>query len=74
MKTGVKKDGTLIAKKMTVVADNGAYCSSAPSIMTATATRIDNLYRFQNIKTVANLVYTNKAGTGAYRWRYIVQR
>lgn len=67
IKTGVKKDGTLSAKEMRIIADNGAYCSSAPAIMAAIATRIDNLYKFHNIKTIANLVYTNKAATGAYR-------
>jgi CO/xanthine dehydrogenase Mo-binding subunit len=67
IKMGVKKDGTFLAKEARIFSDNGAYSGKGPSAMTTTAIRPDSLYRFQNIKTEAFLVYTNKVPTGAYR-------
>jgi 4-hydroxybenzoyl-CoA reductase alpha subunit len=64
---GIKKDGTVVAKKSRIIADNGAYSSYAPSILNTIAMRHDNAYRFKNLDTKAYLVYTNKVPTGAFR-------
>lgn len=64
---GIKKDGTLVAKKTRAIADNGAYSSFAPSILNTIAMRHDNAYRFTNLQTEAYLVYTNQVPTGAFR-------
>lgn len=68
LETAVKKDGTLLAKKVDILADNGAYSGQAPKIVcTNMAIRSDNLYRLQAVRTRARLVYTNKIPTGAFR-------
>ncbi|MEL7568691.1 MAG: molybdopterin cofactor-binding domain-containing protein, partial [Dehalobacterium sp.] len=67
MKTGVKRDGTLMAKEVRVIADNGAYSSQGPPTLSVAAIRSDSLYRFKNVRTEASLVYTNKVPTGAFR-------
>ena len=67
LKTGVKKDGTIMAKDMKIIADNGAYSSQGPPALSVAAIRNDSLYRFKNVRTDANLVYTNKVPTGAFR-------
>jgi len=68
LKTAVKKDGLLLAKKADVIGDNGAYSIHAPKILcTNMAIRSDNLYRFKGVRTRTRLVYTNKIPTGAFR-------
>jgi len=68
IKIGAKRDGTLIAKRVRIIADNGAYNSLAPKIVcTNMATRSDCLYRYKHVETEAYLVYTNTVPTSAYR-------
>jgi len=68
MKMGVKRDGTITAKETSIIGEEGAYATStALAIMNATTMRHDNLYRFQNVKTVSNMLYTNKPPTAAFR-------
>ncbi|MBW2096475.1 MAG: molybdopterin-dependent oxidoreductase, partial [Deltaproteobacteria bacterium] len=64
---GMSRDGRLLAKESKIFADNGAYSSHGPAVMIAAAIRFDSVYRQQNIKTGATLVYTNNTPTGAYR-------
>jgi CO/xanthine dehydrogenase Mo-binding subunit len=68
IRIGAKRDGTLIAKQVRILADNGAYCSLAPKIVcTNMATRSDCLYRYQYTLAESTLVYTNKVPTSAFR-------
>jgi len=67
MKAGCKKDGTFLAKKAEIIADNGAYMNYGPGILLSATTRQDNLYRLKNIDTDSYLVYTNKVPTGCFR-------
>lgn len=67
MKAGCRKDGTLLAKKAEIIADNGAYMNYGPGILLSATTRQDNLYRLRNIHTDSYLVYTNKVPTGCFR-------
>ena len=46
---------------------NGAYSGFSYEVIQVTATRMDNLYRQQNLKTDAFLVYTNLIPAGAFR-------
>jgi len=68
LRIGARKDGTLIAKQVRILADNGAYCSLAPKIVcTNMATRSDCLYGYRHTLTESILVYTNKVPTSAFR-------
>jgi CO/xanthine dehydrogenase Mo-binding subunit len=64
---GFKKDGTITAKHIDVIAENGAYCGKAPAITGVAALRHDTLYKYTTVKTRARLVYTNRIPTGAFR-------
>jgi CO/xanthine dehydrogenase Mo-binding subunit len=66
-KMGFAPDGTILAKDLDIIADNGAYCGKAPAIMGVAALRHDTLYKYTNVRTRARLVYTNKIPTGAFR-------
>jgi CO/xanthine dehydrogenase Mo-binding subunit len=67
VKIGLKADGTLLGKHLYTVADNGAYCAKASAVTGVAALRHDTTYKWQNVKSQAYLVYTNKAPTGAFR-------
>ena len=68
MKIGVKKDGTLIAKQTKVIGDSGAYFSViALSMLSVAMMRHESLYRFNNVKTEAFLVFTNRVPTCSMR-------
>ncbi|MBX5489725.1 MAG: molybdopterin-dependent oxidoreductase [Chloroflexi bacterium] len=64
---GFKKDGTITAKHIDVIAENGAYSGKAPAITGVAALRHDTLYKYTTVKTRARLVYTNRIPTGAFR-------
>ena len=65
--TGVKKDGTLIARKAELLWDNGAYSSKAPNVAVRGALTIFGPYRIPHLELFSRLVYTNKEISGAYR-------
>jgi CO/xanthine dehydrogenase Mo-binding subunit len=67
VKLGFKKDGRIRAKHIKVIADNGAYSAKAPAITGVAAMRHDTCYKYTDVKTEAQLVYTNKIPTGAFR-------
>lgn len=67
VKLGVSRDGRFVAKEMRILADNGAYCDEAPVVLSVAADTMDNLYRLENLRTEAMLVYTNKVPSGAFR-------
>jgi 4-hydroxybenzoyl-CoA reductase subunit alpha len=67
LKTGVKRDGTLVAIDCKVIADGGAYNSFGPGIVLQAGMQIFRLYRVPNIRYGAHRVYTNKFTSGAMR-------
>ena len=67
LKTGVKKDGTLTARRAELIWDNGAYSSKAPDVVVRGALTIFGPYRIPHIELLSRLVYTNKEISGAYR-------
>ncbi len=66
-KIGFKKDGTLVARQVRVVADCGAYAGLTPPITRSMAMRAENLYRFSHLKGEGFTVYTNKTPNSACR-------
>lgn len=67
IKTGVNKDGTIVANQMYVVANTGAYGSHALTVQSNTGSKSLPLYRAANIKYVADVAYTNLPVAGAFR-------
>src|SRR5438477_2649528 len=67
MKTGVKRDGTIIANEMTLLANTGAYGTHALTVQSNTGSKTLPLYPCPNIRFVAEVVYTNLPPAGAFR-------
>jgi 4-hydroxybenzoyl-CoA reductase alpha subunit len=73
LKTGMKKDGTLHAQQFKVIADGGAYNSTAPLMITLACYFIMLPYRLENLLFEGFHVYTNKPVGGAMRGHGIPQ-
>ena len=67
MKTGVKKDGTLIAKKIKIVVDCGAYCDIGDITLAYACIFATGPYRVPNLDIEGVLAYTNQHVGGAMR-------
>jgi len=67
MKTGVKRDGTIIANSMTVLANTGAYGTHSLTVQSNTGSKPLPIYPCQNIRFEAEVVYTNLPPPGAFR-------
>jgi len=67
LKSGVKKDGTLMAMTGEVIADGGGYCSYGPTVMAASMMRIFMVYQIKNFRIHGYRVYTNNPVSGAIR-------
>ena len=66
-KTGVKKDGTLIAREIEIISDAGAYSSYGESSLTKSCILAAGPYRIPNVKVDGYLVFTNNPVGGAMR-------
>jgi len=61
VKTGVKKDGTIMAQEIRMVNDLGAYRGSSPVVMFLSYSYSNPIYNVPNIKYEGKGVYTNKS-------------
>jgi len=66
-KTGVTKEGKIIARKVRLVLDGGAYCSWSETTLGKAAILSAGPYNIDNLDVEAYVVYTNKTMTGAMR-------
>jgi CO/xanthine dehydrogenase Mo-binding subunit len=67
LKTGVKKDGTLVAREAEIYLDTGGYADNGPAVAIRAATRVLGPYRIPHIRSDAFAVYTNSGGAGSFR-------
>ncbi|OQY86421.1 MAG: xanthine dehydrogenase [Chloroflexi bacterium UTCFX4] len=67
MKTGVLRDGTMVANEMYALSDTGAYGCHAVTVTGNTGQKCMGLYNAPNIKFHAHIVYTNTPPAGAFR-------
>lgn len=67
MKTGAKKDGTLVARQCEVLLDCGAFADDSPGVLGYSLLMCGGPYRIPNLRAEGRLVYTNKLRFGAYR-------
>lgn len=67
LKTGVKKDGTLVALDLTVISDGGAYISTGVVALYIAVSHLSLPYRLANYRVNGYRVYTNKQPSGAMR-------
>lgn len=67
MKMGFKKDGTLLASEMNVLASTGAYGSHSATVQGNTGSKVLPLYRAPHMKFDCDVVYSNTPVAGAFR-------
>jgi len=66
-KTGAKKDGTLMAREMTIYWGAGAYAEKSPTVCIRGSLPAPGPYRIPHVKVDGYAVYTNKPVAGSYR-------
>ena len=67
VKTGVSKEGQLIARECQVYMDTGAYADAGPRVTQKAGYRSLGPYRIPYAKVEAHGVYTNTVPAGAFR-------
>lgn len=67
LKTGVKKDGTIIARESKLVWNSGAYCDIGPIIARNAALSSAGPYNVPNVRVDSYTVYTNNPISGSFR-------
>ena len=67
IKTGVSKDGKLVARQCVIHMETGAYADAGPRVTQKAGYRCFGPYRIPHVKTEAYTVYTNTVPAGAYR-------
>jgi len=73
LKTGVKRDGTIISRQAKLIYDTGGYAGPGPGVASLGSTYAVGPYRIPNIKVDAYCVYTNKTNCGWMRCPGVVQ-
>jgi CO/xanthine dehydrogenase Mo-binding subunit len=65
--TGVRRDGRILARKVRLVLDGGAYCSWSETTLGKACILSAGPYKIEHLHAEAFAVYTNKTVTGAMR-------
>jgi CO/xanthine dehydrogenase Mo-binding subunit len=66
-KSGLKKDGTLVARQVEIISDSGAYVSFGESTLGKACIHAAGPYRIPHVSIDGYLVYTNNPVGGAMR-------
>jgi CO/xanthine dehydrogenase Mo-binding subunit len=66
-RTGVSRDGRLVAMDIEIVMDGGAYCTLTPVVLSRGALHAGGPYRCPNIRIRARATRTNTPPNGAFR-------
>jgi len=67
VKTGVRKDGTLLARICDVLVDTGAYADIGPRVANKSGFRAPGPYRIPHLVVDSRAIFTNNVPAGAYR-------
>ena len=65
--TGVKNDGTIVARKGRLIVENGAYTADAGFFPQLAAMHLTGPYKIENLHIDAHLAYTNTQPSGSVR-------
>jgi CO/xanthine dehydrogenase Mo-binding subunit len=66
-RTGMRRDGTLVAQDIDVVMDGGAYCTLTPVVLSRGALHAGGPYRCPNVRIRSRATRTNTPPNGAFR-------
>ena len=67
VRTGVLRDGTVVAREAQLHLDTGAYADNGPRVAKRVATRVHGPYRIPHYRIDVYAVYTNTAPAGSMR-------
>ena len=67
IKTGVKRDGTILARDVKMYLDTGAYADNGPRVVARSVLRVHGAYRCANFRSDSYGVYTNSVPAGSMR-------
>lgn len=67
MKTGARRDGTILARDVRIITDGGAYADESPPVLTFALLMSRGPYRIANVRAQGMAVYTNKLRAGSFR-------
>ncbi len=67
IKSGVMRDGRILAHQIRILGDTGAYASLGVPVMTRAATHAAGPYDIPNVRVDCYAVYTNNPPAGAFR-------
>jgi CO/xanthine dehydrogenase Mo-binding subunit len=67
IKTGFKRDGTLVARDAEVMMDTGAYADNGPRVAKRAISRMIGPYKLRDCKVEVAAVYTNTVPAGSMR-------
>ena len=67
LETGVKKDGTIVARRGKLVIDGGAYCGEGGFFAQMAAMHAIGPYQIENVDIDSHLVYTNNQPSSSIR-------
>jgi CO/xanthine dehydrogenase Mo-binding subunit len=67
IRTGVRRDGTLVARQVETIFDTGAYAHTGPMTTKSGAVVSAGPYRIEHVSLVAHCVYTHKPPAGPFR-------
>jgi len=67
IKTGARRDGTILARDVRIVIDGGAYADESPPVLTFALLMARGPYRIPHVRARGQAVYTNKLRAGSFR-------
>jgi CO/xanthine dehydrogenase Mo-binding subunit len=66
-RTGVRRDGTLLAQDVELIMDGGAYCTLTPVVLSRGTIHAGGPYRCDNVRITGRAMATNTPPNGAFR-------
>ncbi|MEE9274024.1 MAG: xanthine dehydrogenase family protein molybdopterin-binding subunit, partial [bacterium] len=67
IRTGLTRDGRLLAREVRILSNNGAYCMGGPLVLGKSTYTCTGPYRIPHVRVDGLLVYTNLPPSGSYR-------
>ena len=67
MRTGARRDGTILARDVRITTDGGAYADESPPVLAFALLMSRGPYRIANVRARGQAVYTNKLRAGSFR-------
>jgi len=72
-RTGVTREGKIIARHVQITSNNGAYCMTGPMVLGKSCYTSAGPYKIPNVRVDGLLVYTNLPPSGSYRGLGVAQ-